>query len=413
MAALKGERFDIDLSSDRDENERVSAPLASDFVRDIQERTAESLVKPPSPPRIKVSSLTSPSARGTGFPAHKKRTTVSASKQQTRPSRPELGDDQGRENPNRTQVIAQDEKRRIHLENQKRLQSMTEDEILQERRELLSGMSASLIDRLTKRANLDDARGDTGIEPPSPISDVSPTLSIGDRNSIPGAPTFDPDAAPLVPPPDLTSVKSAVIPPKPAPSLHFPRPATPPALDPSSPNFLAELHTKYFASLPADPSKLAWMTAPETDTESPYSPSLPELPPSALRFNFRGVLLPPRTAQAVASNLGLHHHGDAPEAAGYTLPELARLARSAFPAQRSIAFQTLGRVLYRLGRGEWGSEGSDIAAGLWRIVEEGRVLDSLTEASKENAPGGVSVRAHAVEALWNWQKGGGKKLQAQ
>ena len=111
------------------------------------------------------------------------------------------------------------------------------------------------------------------------------------------------------------------------------------------------------------------------------------------------------------STKGLHHHGEAPEAAGYTVPELARLARSAFPAQRCIAFQTLGRLLYRLGRGEFGYEDSEIAKGLWRCVEEGKVVETLEEAA--SAEGGhQGSKVYAVEAVWLWQKGGGKRWKA-
>jgi hypothetical protein len=108
---------------------------------------------------------------------------------------------------------------------------------------------------------------------------------------------------------------------------------------------------------------------------------------------------------------GLHHHGEAPEAAGYTVPELARLSRSAFPAQRCISFQTLGRLLYRLGRGEWGGEDSEITKGLWRCVEEGKIIQTLEEAA--SAEGGhQGAKIYAVEALWLWQKGGGKVWKA-
>lgn len=180
---------------------------------------------------------------------------------------------------------------------------------------------------------------------------------------------------------------------------------------------------------------------------------------------------------------GLHHHADAPEAAGYTIPELARLARSSFPAQRCIAFQTLGRILYRLGAGHYGPDGTDLVDGLWRCVDQGRVLEMLQRAavagdvvhkhdddvgydSAVEGEGGLncneretardgdgtnaasqtakyqdgeddgnttgssksggghphphphhpqhrSATALAIEALWNWQRGGGKRWKAQ
>src|SRR5262249_23663368 len=146
--------------------------------------------------------------------------------------------------------------------------------------------------------------------------------------------------------------------------IHFPQPHpesdTEPDPDPSSPEFLAHLHKKYFPNLPADPQKLAWMMPPsDTEPDPHYSPMLNSLLPSSLRFDFRGRLLPPRKSREIPAHLGLHHHADSPLSAGYTVPELAHLARSSFPAQRCMAFQTLGRVLFRLGSGAY----SKVAGG--------------------------------------------------
>ncbi|KAG7150343.1 RNA polymerase II-associated protein rba50 like [Verticillium longisporum] len=70
-------------------------------------------------------------------------------------------------------------------------------------------------------------------------------------------------------------------------------------------------------------------------------------------------MLPPRLSRQIPVSKGLHHHGQAPEAAGYTIEELSILARSAVAAQRCIAFQTIGRIFYRLGKGEWGNSDED------------------------------------------------------
>jgi len=305
---------------------------------------------------------------------------------------------------------------------------MSATEIEQEQRDLFRSLDPSTIQRLLRRANID--------EPTAP-----PTAAPGQVEVSPeGKPvvskkvTFDDTAEPFQPPEiasrqiegpeeveqlapttstqENESVQSEL------PSIHWPRPPNPPDLDPDDPDFLESLHEKYFPNLAHDPSKLDWMKpTDESDTTSQYHPSHTSLDASSLRFDFKGALLPPRLARQISVTAGLHHHGDAPEAAGYTVPELARLARSQFAPQRCIAYQTLGRILYRLGGRQFGdetdkgSEGEFMCKGLWECMEEGRVLDALTEEANRSR-GHTTAIAYAQEAVWNWKRGGGRKRKA-
>ena len=72
-----------------------------------------------------------------------------------------------------------------------------------------------------------------------------------------------------------------------------------------------------------------------------------------------------------------------------------------------MAMQTLGRVLYKLGVGEYGRglghEGKVLEEGLWECVKRGRVIDTLVEAAARE-----EVRTAWVvgnEAVWLWRKG--------
>ncbi|KAM0245433.1 hypothetical protein ACHAP5_005389 [Fusarium lateritium] len=335
------------------------------------------------------------------------------------------------------------EKQRIDQENKQKLASMSPAEIAEAQADIMNGLNPALIQRLLARANIDEKPDPSPFDPPKPekheTPEPPPTIKIEDtaKNETSKSPPvatsqapessqepkdekapstaratsskniaddYDEDKAPPQIPPDLFPITDL---PK---SIHFPVPPALADLDPSDPNFLATLHEKYFPNLPADPSKLAWMAPVPTedspaDKDSSYYPH-PEIAVNALRFDFRGSFLSPRVSRAIPSSKGLHHHGDAPEAAGYTVAELAHLARSAVPAQRCMAFQTLGRILYRLGLGEWGkSEDSPIAMGVWGAMKKGRVLDSLTEAAMGEG-GHRGSRAYATEALWLFEKGG-------
>lgn len=418
---IPGERFSIEdlLASDDEDYDLPPAAPTTSFVKDIIEQETTSAPSAPVAPF-------SPSM--TGFPAHKKRIPKNASRFR-----------QQRQQPQEPQQKT--EKQQISEDNEARLARMKPEEIEEEQRELLEKLSPGLIETLLKRARVEEPgheikrkdrtevkkdvakeqkdvvqgkasgneelRRAAGSRPdpiPKPYRRPSVAEEKGEISKTYRDPTYDPDdAAPTIYDPALFPATG---------SYHFPRApqADTETLDPSSPDFLQSLHTKYFPDLPSDPSKLAWMNPPSQSEDLTYHPSENELVPSALRFDFKGELLPPRKARELPGHLGLHHHAEAPNAAGYTIPELSRLARSTFPTQRCMAMQTLGRIMFKLGTGVY--QNSEIENGLWRCIEEGRVLEGLEEAA--NMKGGhLSVKAHATDALWLWQKGGGKRMKAE
>lgn len=437
--ALRGERFDIDLESDDEVSGHPPSystqvpSLKLGLVGDVKERVSSPDAKPPSPPAIKSSE--------TGFPAHRTRNGPSRFKRKSESQNlrkdesngnhvgsistneaPALGRDTG------TQLGVRDQS--IDEENKQRLAQMSEGEIEEAKRELMAGLSPSLIEKLLRKANIEEDQ--TGSKRSIHSSDKGrPHLSHGAAKQVtfegakPSNETtqadqihsssFGPEDPPLHPPPDLRAAYSNESLPA-IPDIHFPKPPAPPELDPSDPNFLEALHSTYYPSLPADPSNLSWMTPidPESEANSVYSPSQSSLPPSALRFDFRGRLLPPRLSSQIPITKGLHHHCHAPSSAGYTIPELAHLARSTYPAQRCMAYQTLGRILYRLGKGDFGQEGDDLCEGLWQLMDEGRVVENLTTAASKGEEGGNrSVWVTATDAVWLWRQGGGRKWQGR
>ncbi|KAK3305761.1 RPAP1-like protein [Chaetomium strumarium] len=439
-------------------------------VNDIQEKydvkPPSSIISPPSGPDFPVQKtrLSAFKRRLQGKPAGTSSVRTTSSTSST-VSDPKSSSRNGA--PSRRDT-GMDERRGIDEETDAVLSSMSPEQITEAQKELYNGLDPKFLRMLLKRANLDEPTDPspfrTASSEASPSADSPPTsksrhITVEDEPEEPpevapgpvpepdeGKPSgkpkksvtfhFDEDAPPPIEAIDLFPVTEAPkavskanasklkagnnnAPQDVTNNTHFPRPPRVPDLDPSDPDFLETMHKKFFPNLPADPSKLAWMAPIPTpgstaDQESPYYPGQDSLPVSALRFDFRGALLPPRVSRAIPVTKGLHHHGEAPEAAGYTIPELAKLARSAMPAQRCLAYQTLGRMLYRLGRGEWGpgaggrnGEEDDLAFSLWRCFQEGRVLESLeAEASLPEGKGHLSSKAYATEALWLFEKGG-------
>lgn len=197
-------------------------------------------------------------------------------------------------------------------------------------------------------------------------------------------------------------------------SIHFP---TAPSIDINDPAFNEKLHEKFFPDLPVNPKKLEWTQPLPKPTKDLIYES-----PQDLRFDFKGNLISSDTdLEAVPTQLGLHHHASDPELPGYSLPELAHLSRSTFAPQRCVAIQTLGRILFKLGSGMYKIVAIDeddnqhsesekqimdnFNSQVLNLMEELRIVQSITEASDEKSTPNLSVRNYAIEALWLWRQG--------
>ena len=426
--AIRGQRFRIDLDSDDEANApKPTIPAGSggsffSLVSDVKERTSSFEGSIPPPPKLQSTE--------TGFPSHKKRASSSRFKQRrsdlsasnrgdigppdwSQPAQTNLNSNGSTTGPvlERDSLSVSREYQRIDKENRERLAQMSPAEIEEAREELINGLKPSLIERLLKKATIDDGSIDREPEPEhvEAVKPMSASKRVTFEEPVP--------AEDLTPPfPECTAASVDLDSPtteKQSSDLsRTPQEGSAPQLDPSSPDFLAELHDKYYPELPTDPSALSWMQP--LPKASSYDPSAESVSAAAIRFDFRGHLLPPRLSSQLPSTLGLHHHAHAPSSAGYTIPELAHLARSTFPAQRCIAMQTLGRILYRLGRGDFGPAGEDLCEGLWEEMERGRVIDILIEVAAGNGEkGNRSVWVTATEAVWLWRRGGGRRWKGR
>ncbi len=120
--------------------------------------------------------------------------------------------------------------------------------------------------------------------------------------------------------------------------------------------------------------KLEWMSEiPARDINSQYSTA---------RFDFNGNLL--NQTENVSYKLGLHHHGNEPDLAGYSIDELVHLTRSSFDQQRTLAIQTLSNIIEKAQCGEYHLQLKDPL--LSQLIDNGIIfilrfsLDSQIEA---------------------------------
>lgn len=425
--ALRGQRFQLDLDADDftpipvadDQTETSDSP---NLIGEVKERNPTAA---PAPPK--------PKASRTGFPEHRKRAAVSTFRQQrarpidtvprfsqqenghssTAPATPGRPSDQaiahqlGRKHGSDFEA---QEKTQISEENNRRIAAMSDKDIEEARAELLANLNPALIERLLKRANIDDDNP----EKSAPSESLTRDGGHGHPEATGGPETLHTqddrhtrsEEAQRHPHSELQHEIST------GPSIHFPVPPRPAPsfvpLDPNSPAFLSDLKTHYFPDTPHDPTSLSWLQDPTTEEneESPYNPTRDNYSTAQLRFDFRGAIIPPAKSLEISVDKGLHHHGLAPSSAGYSIPELAILSRSTLPSQRCIAYQVVGRILFRLGRGDFGPRGSELQEGLWSVVEKERVIEVMMSEANRNG-GHVSAKAYATEALWLWRRGGG------
>ncbi|KAG5518149.1 hypothetical protein PMAC_003335 [Pneumocystis sp. 'macacae'] len=267
---------------------------------------------------------------------------------------------------------------KISEENVRNISKMTSEEIKDAKEELMKSLNPELIQKLMQKKKLDKDIGNI-----TNRSRKSVRFSCPDECNLNISPAFS----------NQKKQKSFLL-----TDIHFPAPPSFGDLDPSSPDFLKHLHSKYFPDFPVDPSKLAWMTPPtKAEDEMEYHESMSEIAPESIRFDFNGDILSPRISRQIPMYIGLHHHADAPLAAGYSIPELVHLSRSTFAAQRCIAILILGRILYKLSIDTYGSV---VTSALKEVIENSSAIDSLVEAACEKTTRHLSVKVYAQEALY-------------
>ncbi|CAI4038374.1 hypothetical protein SMKI_04G7180 [Saccharomyces mikatae IFO 1815] len=397
----------------------------------------------------------------TGFPELYKPKKISSWKERLREKRTQKKKSSAKDAEN--EQVATDvpvsEARSIHNENIKLLQEMTDEQIIQERKDLYDSLDPKLVTKLLKNINkrakdenntplfaeIEGASGTwvggnkQGIYdlPPLEDEDVNAALDIrpnskhvkfDEQDKEEEKYNDDVDDVDDVAPLDfqmaqsIDHMKNEDL----FKDVHFIKEEKQSEielekLDINDPNFNDKLHEKYFPDLPKEVNKLKWMQSVQQKTNKSYI--IEDV--SECRFDFEGNLVPPTRQIDSTIHSGLHHHSDSPELAGYTIVELEHLARSTFPSQRCIAIQTLGRILYKLGQksyyqlvpeidvetykedGNISNVMDKIYSMFWDLIKDGKIIESLEVASNDKCTRNLSVRNYAIDALWLWKQGGG------
>ncbi|XP_026085453.1 RNA polymerase II-associated protein 1-like [Carassius auratus] len=257
---------------------------------------------------------------------------------------------------------------KIHEENQSKLQTMSQSEILEEQRKLLAQLDPRLVEfvRSRKAQRTPGSESASGpvhredfLNEPLPNS-TSPELDHAIKAQKSQRDTMEDDEE------DENQLQAPItgeeLPIKPQKEwLHMDK---------------------------VEPEKLEWTR----DLPAPRRQSTKNA--MQARFDFAGTLIPP--TKDLPTHLGLHHHGEEPELAGYSLQELFLLSRSQLNQQRNLAVSTLANVLAKARAGEYISslKGSVLSS----LLDAG-LLFLLRFSLDDSVEGVMSAAVHALGAL--------------
>ncbi|KAL2099098.1 hypothetical protein ACEWY4_005578 [Coilia grayii] len=237
---------------------------------------------------------------------------------------------------------------KIHQENRARLDGMTQEEILDEQKKLLAQLDPRLVsfvkarkaqktshNDVSEQAKASDQRGrGDGEEKPSAVPSVSVMDVTDARQEEPLQVDMEDEGDDAETPEATREITEEDLPFKPQKDwVHMNK---------------------------LEPEKLQWTR----DLPPPRRKGTKKA--MQARFNFAGKLIPP--TEDLPTHLGLHHHGDEPELAGYSLQELFMLSRSQVTQQRSLALSTLANII------------TEARAGAFASVLKGSVLSTLLDA---------------------------------
>ncbi|XP_045917703.1 RNA polymerase II-associated protein 1 isoform X2 [Micropterus dolomieu] len=288
----------------------------------------------------------------------------SADDQPNTVSAPRLVSGQGLEGPG-----SSEETIRIHRENQAKLQGMSKSEILQEQKKLLSQLDPRLVEFVRSR------------KAQSVPSSASPSKHPQGKSSKENLPLENVSR-------ESGSCSAAVLFQKPqeVEMEGVKEEELPPAVTVEDLPVKPQKEWVHMDKL--EPEKLEWMR----DLPAPRRKGTKTA--MQARFDFAGSLIPP--TEDLPTHLGLHHHGEEPERAGYSLQELFLLSRSQVIQQRSLALSTLANIL------------SKARAGEYLPVLKGNMLSTLLDAGllfllrfalDDGVEGVMSAAVHALKAL--------------
>ncbi|XP_023684200.1 RNA polymerase II-associated protein 1 isoform X1 [Paramormyrops kingsleyae] len=246
------------------------------------------------------------------------------------------------------------EAQKIHEENQAKLRSLPQSEVLEMQKTLLTQLDPRLVDFVRSQKSQGPSKVTS-----APAQSEQPGDKTASETLDPLEEDMEHDGPDSLPPPPIT-VQDLPFQPK-KEWLHMNK---------------------------LEPEKLEWMR----DQPAPRKRSTRKA--MQARFDFDGALIPP--TEDLPTHLGLHHHGDEPELAGYSLQELFLLCRSQVVQQRSLALTTLAHIIAKARAGDFAC--SVRGSVLSTLLDAGLVF-LLRFALDDSVEGVMAAAVHALRSL--------------
>uniref|UniRef100_A0A3Q2W9B4 RNA polymerase II associated protein 1 n=1 Tax=Haplochromis burtoni TaxID=8153 RepID=A0A3Q2W9B4_HAPBU len=278
-------------------------------------------------------------------------------------SGPRLVSGQGLQGPD-----SSGETMRIHMENQAKLQAMSQSEILEEQKKLLFQLDPRLVDFVRSR------------KAQSVPSFPSPSKHPKDKSGTEDPPVQDVSR-------ESGSCSAAVLCQKPQ-EVEMEGEEEELSAPPPAEDLPVKPQKEWVHMDKLEPEKLEWLR----DLPEPRRKGTKKA--MQARFDFAGTLIPP--TEDLPTHLGLHHHGEEPERAGYSLQELFLLSRSQIIQQRTLSLSTLANILSKACAGEYVSV---LKGSVTSTLLDAGLLFLLRFALDDSVEGVMSAAVHALKAL--------------
>ncbi|XP_032085224.1 RNA polymerase II-associated protein 1 isoform X3 [Thamnophis elegans] len=267
------------------------------------------------------------------------------------------------------------EAQNIHKENLERLQSMSKEQILEEQNRLMAQLDPNLLAFLKSRYG-------------------ACTMKEGERKSEQARPTSltEPQTLPESQPEAAETLTDAL------------QQKANTEEEPGTEVFLrSEAPIQMDAAdgdIPVKPQR-EWVHMDSVEFEKlEWTKELPPLRQSQIkkgmqaRFSLKGELIPPD--KEFPTHLGLHHHGEEAERAGYSLQELFHLSRSQVTQQRTLALQVLGHIVQKAKAGGFASS---LEGSVLQVLLDAGFLFLLRFSLDDPVDNVMAATVHVLHAL--------------